>query len=112
MRRSSRSVCALIVAVTGTVQLTIGQVAQAEPAAAKATAGSDPQAVIVVLNDQLASAPPTKADSTSRRNQATSAQDAVLNRLPGAKPTKVTHFSLGNAFSATVTAEQAAALAK
>ncbi|MFL6140991.1 MAG: S8 family serine peptidase [Labedaea sp.] len=113
MRRSSRSVCALVatavtgVALTAAVQLTAGQVALAEP-----TAGTEPQSVIVLLNDQLAGAPPSKTDSSARRNSATSAQDSVLNRLAGPKPAKLKHFSLGNAFSATVTPDQAAALAQ
>src|SRR5437879_2241570 len=80
-------------------------------AAPKAASGGAGQNVIVVLHDQLGTSPATKAQATTRRSRATSAQDTVLSRLPGAKPTHVKHFSLGNAFSATVTASQAAALA-
>jgi subtilisin family serine protease len=65
-----------------------------------------------VLRDQLASTPANKHDMTPRRARATSTQDAVLGRLSGAAPTKVKHFALGNAFSATVSAAQAAALAQ
>jgi hypothetical protein len=68
--------------------------------------------VIVLLKDQLTNTPATKGDSSTRRNRAKSAQDSVLGRLAGAAPAKVKHFSLGNAFSATVTAGQAAALAR
>ncbi|HEY3631765.1 MAG TPA: S8 family serine peptidase, partial [Jatrophihabitantaceae bacterium] len=67
--------------------------------------------MIVVLHDQLGTAPATKAQASTRRSRATGAQDSVLSHLTGAKPTHVKHFSLGNAFSATVTASQAAALA-
>src|ERR1044072_386256 len=87
------------------VQLTTGQVANSAPAPAGA-----PQSVIVVLADQLADAPPRNADSSHRHSRATPTQDAVLGRLAGAKPAKVKHFTLGNAFSATVTPAQAEAL--
>jgi hypothetical protein len=108
MRPSSRPVRALVFTAVCGIALACAQpaVAAAQPAAA-----TGDQSVIVVLNDQLAAAPPTKADSSRRRNQATSSQDAVLGRLAGAAPTHLKHFALGNAFSATVTADQAAALA-
>jgi hypothetical protein len=80
-------------------------------AAPKAASGGATQNVIVVLRDQLGTSPATKAQVSTRRSRATSAQDTVLSRLAGATPTHVKHFSLGNAFSATVTAGQAAALA-
>lgn len=97
-----------VVASVAALLLATGQpVAAAKPAAA-ATAD---RAIVVVLRDQLGSAPATKAQSSNRRAKATSAQDVVLGRLTGAKPTKVKHFALGNAFSATVTPDQAAALA-
>jgi hypothetical protein len=110
MRRTVLSACALAVAVTTGVGLTgvAGQAAIAEPAA---SSGAEPQSVIVLLNDQLPGAPPAKADSSNRRNSAKSAQDSVLGRLAGPAPAKLKHFTLGNAFSATVTADQAAALA-
>jgi hypothetical protein len=110
MRASSRPVRALILAAAGGLALSGGSVtalAQATPAA-----GGASQAVIVVLADQLAGAPATKADSTNRKSQATNAQEAVLSKLTGAAPTHVKHFVLGNAFSATVTAAQAAQLAQ
>ncbi|MEC3981301.1 S8 family serine peptidase [Amycolatopsis sp. H20-H5] len=108
MRASSRPVRALVIAACSGLVLSGGtHAAQAQPAAA----GQATQAVIVVLGDQLAGAPPTKADSGNRRNQATKSQDAVLARMGGAAPAHLKHFALGNAFSATVTAAQAAALA-
>ncbi|HJQ02344.1 MAG TPA: S8 family serine peptidase [Jatrophihabitans sp.] len=95
----------------GTVcQFLGGAPASAAPTAAS-TAG---QSVIVVLHDQLTATPADRAHVNTRRAQATNTQDAVLNRLiqrGGAKPSKVQHYTAANAFSATVTADQAAALA-
>lgn len=110
MRRSFRSLCTFSVAVAvATVTAGVaGPAAAAQPAAGS---GTEPAPVIVLLKDQLPGAPPTKGDSSTRRSRAQSAQDAVLGRLAGAKPTKVKHFTLGNAFAATVTPDQAAALA-
>lgn len=110
MRRSTLRVRTAIGAAGGlvlacVVQLTTGQVANSAPAPAGA-----PQSVIVVLADQLADAPAAKADSGHRHSRATTTQDAVLARLGGPAPAKVKHFTLGNAFSATVTSQQAQAL--
>jgi hypothetical protein len=81
-------------------------------AAAVAPADGSLQKVIVVLHDQLASTPASKQDMRPRAARAATAQNAVLSRLLGAKPTAVHHFGVGNAFSATLTPEQAAALAR
>ncbi|MER6878363.1 protease inhibitor I9 family protein, partial [Amycolatopsis sp. NPDC000673] len=98
-------------AATGSLVLAgVTQPAQAAGPAA-ATADTTPQSVIVVLSDQLPSAPPTKAASDTRRAKATQEQDSVLAKLAGSAPAKVKHFALGNAFSATVTPAQAAQLA-
>ncbi|MFE3175811.1 S8 family serine peptidase [Amycolatopsis sp. NPDC059090] len=98
-------------AATGSLVLAgVTQPAQAAGPAA-ATADTTPQSLIVVLSDQLPSAPPTKAASDTRRAKATQEQDSVLAKLAGAAPAKVKHFALGNAFSATVTPAQAAQLA-
>jgi hypothetical protein len=116
MRRSSRSVRALVIAATGGLalasltQLGTGQAAVAAPSPTAAEAA--PQSVIVVLNNQLPDAPPTKAASGTRRTEATQQQESVLAKLTGAAPAKVKHFALGNAFSATVTSAQAAQLAQ
>ncbi|WP_406630297.1 S8 family serine peptidase [Amycolatopsis sp. WGS_07] len=96
--------------MAATGSLVLAGVTQPAQAAA-ATAGSAPQSVIVVLADQLPGAPPTKAASDTRRAKAAQEQDSVLAKLTGAAPAKVKHFALGNAFSATVTPEQAAQLA-
>lgn len=74
-------------------------------------AATDDTAVIVVLQDQLAAAA-TPQDTGNRRQQATDAQNAVLGRLAGTAPRNVEHYSLGNAFAATVTGAQAAALSR
>jgi len=66
----------------------------------------------VVLRDQLASTPVNKHDMSPRKAKATSTQDAVLRGLAGAAPKNVKHFALGNAFSASMTNAQAAALAQ
>ncbi len=84
--------------------------ANAAPTPAPAASGG-PESVIVVLKDQLADQPADPQHVGSRRSLAKSAQSKVLDRLSGAKPTSVINFTLGNAFSATVTPDQAAALA-
>ena len=79
------------------------------PAASTAT-----QSVIVLLRDQLTSKPATRAHVGARRTAARGDQAAVLSRLDsrgGRTPTAVVHYTAANAFSATVTADQASALA-
>jgi hypothetical protein len=103
-----------VVSVTalGTVcQFLGGSAAVAAPVAAAAASNSE--SVIVVLHDQLTSTPADKAHVSARRTQATNDQNAVLGRLTqrgGARPGKVQHYTAANAFSATVTTDQAAAL--
>ncbi|MFL6120555.1 S8 family serine peptidase [Actinophytocola sp.] len=109
MRHSFRSSFAIAVAVATAAAVATGPTASAAPTA---SGDSTPRAVIVLLKDQLPDTPATRSDSSTRRNRATSSQDTVLGRLGGARPTKVKHFTLGNAFAATVTADQAAALAQ
>jgi hypothetical protein len=82
-----------------------------EAAASPPPVAGGQQAVIVVLADQLGAAPATKAFSSTRRSKAMSTQSAVLDSLTEPKPSQIEHFSLANAFSVTVTAAQAAALA-
>jgi subtilase family protein/peptidase inhibitor I9 len=110
MRRSFLSLGALSIAAAtaAAVASASGPAALAEPAA---NSGSGSQSVIVLLKDQLPNAPASKGDSSNRRSRAKSAQDTVLDRLAGAKPSKVKHYTLGNAFAATVTSDQAAELA-
>ncbi|GHF65533.1 hypothetical protein FHX82_006109 [Amycolatopsis bartoniae] len=109
MRRSSRAFRACALAAAGGLALAgTAQLSTSPPA----VADSAQESVIVVLNDQLPDAPPTKAASGARHDKAATAQDAVLNRLTGARPTAVRHFTLGNAFAATVTAAQATQLAQ
>lgn len=106
----------LIGAVVGATALgTVCQFLGGSPAiAAPTVASSATESVIVVLHDQLSSTPASKAHISARKSKATSAQDAVLNRLGklgGTKPANIKHFSAANAFSLTVTPAQAAALA-
>jgi hypothetical protein len=111
-----RSRSMLIGAVVGATAL--GTVCQflggATAVAAPTVATPSSESVIVVLHDQLTATPATKTHVNARRAQATSDQNAVLSRLSqrgGAKPGKVQHYTAANAFSATVTTDQAAALA-
>ena len=112
VNRSSRRLL-----TAGVTTLAVGSlVALASPASAApppAGGGGDQatESVIVVLADQLASTPPTKANLPTRAGKAHAAQQAVLSRLGGPAPSKVQHYTLGNAFSATVTSAQAEALA-
>jgi hypothetical protein len=88
-----------------------GATAVAAPTSASSSAA---ESVIVVLHDQLAATPATKAHVSARRTQATNLQNAVLNRLSqrgGAKPSKVEHYTTANAFSATMTKAEVASLA-
>jgi len=113
MRVTRRSIIT-VVAVAGATALAVAgpSAANAAPKPARAAAANAPENVIVVLHDQLASTPANKHDMSSRRARATSTQDAVLSNLGGAAPKNVKHFALGNAFSASVTGAQAAALAQ
>ncbi|MCW2522787.1 MAG: hypothetical protein JWO63_1122 [Frankiales bacterium] len=109
-------------AVGATVLATVCQLTGLSPAAAAppgvsatpaspASPASPSESVIVVLRDQLPSTPPDSAHVSARRSQATSDQNSVLSALSGAKPTKLTHYAVANAFSATLTSAQAAQLA-
>ena len=112
MGHARRTITILTAAVTAALSLAGVSTADAAPTPSPAAAANASQNVIVVLRDQLASTPASKHDMSPRRARATSAQDAVLSRLTGTAPTHVKHFALGNAFSATVSEAQAAALAQ
>ncbi|MGI8667156.1 MAG: protease inhibitor I9 family protein, partial [Jatrophihabitans sp.] len=94
---------------------TVCQFLGGSPAIAAPTAASvSNDSVIVVLHDQLSATPANRTHVSARRSQASSSQDAVISRLTkrgGAKVSKVQHYTAANAFSLTVTPEQAAALA-
>ena len=109
MGHARRTITILTAAVTAAISLAGVSSANAAPTASATDAANASQKVIVVLRDQLASTPASKKNMAPRRARATSSQDAVLRRLSGARPAHVTHFALGNAFAATVTAAQAAA---
>src|SRR5262249_5628328 len=113
MRLRRRSIITVLTVVGATAVAVVGpSAANAAPKPTPAAAANAPENVIVVLRDQLASPPANKHDMASRRARATSTQDAVLGGLTGAAPKNVKHFALGNAFSASVTGAQAAALAQ
>jgi hypothetical protein len=105
----------IIAAVIGATALgTVCQFLGGVPAVAAPVAAQSSQSVIVVLHNQLASTPASRSQVGIRRAATASEQDAVLGRLEqrgGAKPSKITHYTAANAFSATVTAAQAATLA-
>ncbi len=82
-------------------------------AAPTASAASNSESVIVVLHDQLTSTPANKTHVSTRKSLATNDQNAVISRLTqrgGTKPSKVQHYTAANAFSATMTTAQVAAL--
>ena len=112
MGHARRTITILTAAVAVALSLAGVSTADAAPTPSPTAAANASQNVIVVLRDQLASTPANKHDMSPRRTRATSAQDAVLSRLTGTAPTRVKHFALGNAFSATVSEAQAAALAQ
>ncbi len=94
--------------------LTAGSPVQAAPTPADPTASTATQSVIVLLRDQLTGTPANRSHVASRRDHARADQATVLNRLHsrgGRTPTNVDHYTAANAFSATVTSDQAAALA-
>ena len=64
----------------------------------------------MVLRNQLPSAPADKVHVAERAAAASSSQATVLGRLAGARPSKVLHYVLANAFAATVTTAQVAQL--
>jgi hypothetical protein len=102
---------AVSAAALATALFSGGAALAAPPAAAPADTSDS---VIVVLHDQLPSMPANRAHVGARRTHATDEQNAVLSRLSalgGSAPSNVHHYTAANAFSATVTSDQAAALA-
>lgn len=89
----------------------VGLAATAHATPAPTSGGSATESVIVVLRDQLSTQPANRAHVSARKAAARNDQDAVLARLAGSTPTNVVNYTVGNAFSATVTAAQAAQLA-
>jgi hypothetical protein len=86
--------------------------AVAVPSSHKAAAtDAATEKVIVVLHDQLSSTPVRRSDMDARKSLAKASQNDVLDSLAGRNPSDVTHLTVGNAFIATVTSSQAAALA-
>ncbi len=109
-RRSGLAVTAAasLLLVTGAA---IGASGTANAAGAPATAGTRAERVIVVMRSQFGTMPSRRSAIASRTARAVASQNAVLDQLAGAQASHVAHFSLANAFSATVTTSQAQALA-
>jgi hypothetical protein len=110
-----RSTALVVVAATSALvaigSTQFGQAAQGAPSHPGTHASSTrTEKVIVLLRDQLASTPGSRRHMLTRTSRADRSQQAVLNSLAGRKPTHVHHLALGNAFIATVTEAQAAAL--
>ena len=83
-------------------------------AAAPTPSSGGSESVIVVLHDQLTSLPANRQHISSRRTMTANAQNAVLGRLShltSAGVSKLQHYTTVNAFSATMTKNQAASLA-
>ncbi len=110
MRVRSPLVAGISVMALAGMGLVSGGAAVAAPTASQPSSPA-PEPVIITLADQLPNAPADRAHQGQRAAQATAAQDAVLARLGGPAASKVKHFSVGNAFAATVTQDQADALA-
>ncbi len=93
----------------------VGVMSTPQPATAKPSNGTPGSAtresVIVVLRDQLRTQPANRTHVNARRSAAHLAQSRVLRKLTGAAPTHVINYTVGNAFSATVTVAQAAQIA-
>ena len=99
-------------ALSTVLALTGAGPAQAAPPATSAPPPSG--SVIVLLRDQVASAPLAKTRMAQRSAAVTAAQDSVLDRTrarASGAPRDVVHYRSANAFSATVTQAQADALA-
>ncbi|MEV4343563.1 S8 family serine peptidase [Actinoplanes sp. NPDC049596] len=103
--RNLRAGAATVAGLTAAV-LTGPAVGAAPPAVG--TPAAPAGEVLVVLKDRLTALPPDAGHEGRRRSSATSQQDAVGKRagITGA----VTHLTVGNAFLATVTPAQVAAL--
>ena len=112
MRQRRRTMIILATAAaTATTVVGLSGTAVGAVGATPASASSAPQKVIVVLKDQLSSTPANEHNMAPRTARAMSTQDALISSLSGPKLTHLKHFSLANAFAATVSASQAAALA-
>jgi hypothetical protein len=94
-----------------TLLTAVASVPAAWSAPARADAATPAGHVVVLLKNQLAGLPPTPSTRGRRHTSALSGQQSLLARLPGRAPSGVRHFSVGNAFTADVTAAQSAALA-
>jgi hypothetical protein len=79
-----------------------GAPAVAAPNAQAASESGAPAAVIVILKDQLTSAPADAGHLDARKKEANQAQAPLLAKVRAGGGTNVKSFVVGNAFSATV----------
>ena len=107
--RNTRRVVAGVAAVASATALAV--VSGPQIASAAPTTATRRESVIVVLRDQLHGQPANRSHVSARRSAAHLAQSRVLRKLSGPAPTHVINYTLGNAFSATVTVAQAAQIA-
>ncbi len=102
----------LVAAATALASATaLAVVSGPQTASAAPATGAKRESVIVVLKDQLHSQPANRKHVGARRSAAHVAQARVLRKLSGPAPTHVVNYTVGNAFSATVTVAQAAQMA-
>lgn len=108
-RRGRIAVASTSVAATALLATAVAGLS-APTAGAATTDTSARQKVIVVLRDQLAGAPADRAHLAQRAGLAQRAQDGVLSRLAGPAARSLVHYTTGNAFAASITTDQVAAL--
>ena len=106
----------LVPSAVGVTALTAVFVLAGGPAqAAPVAPGIAPSgSVVVLMRDQLSRTPVVKNRMAQRQAAATASQDSVVDHaaaVAGGAPADVVHYSAANAFSATVTQDQADALA-
>ncbi|GAA2235971.1 MULTISPECIES: S8 family serine peptidase [Kitasatospora] len=116
IRRHKPRLAAVTLAAAASMVLASGATAWSAPLPAvsgSATAADSgaPAPVIVILKDQLSSAPADSGHLTERKQQAASAQAPLLAKVRAEGGTNIKSFVVGNAFSATVSPALRAALA-
>ena len=112
--RTGRRTLLVTGVTTAVIAATLGVGATSSQAAdtpAAPQSAGPPQAVIVLLKDQLPATPADAAHVGRRSTDAMRQQQAVLNRLAGPAPSNVKHYGVGNAFALRATAAQVKALA-
>ncbi|MGK4579957.1 S8 family serine peptidase [Kitasatospora sp. HPMI-4] len=113
IRRHKPQLAAVTLAAAVSMALASGATAwsASPPATPEAADSGAPAPVIVILKDQLPSAPADSGHLNERKKQAASAQAPLLARVKAQGGTGIKSFVVGNAFSATVSPALRAALA-